>query len=94
MEALYERLYLELRQSEDEIKESLITRQNHDWLSLLLEEELADISFTIRKMEKGKFGLCEISGELLPVERLKSVPTLKSVKDLQSMDSYFRKPIH
>jgi RNA polymerase-binding transcription factor DksA len=94
MDALYERLYLELRQSEDEIKESLISRQNQDWLSLLLEEELKDISFTIRKMEKGKFGLCEISGELLPVERLKSVPTLKSVKDLQGMDSYFRKPIH
>jgi RNA polymerase-binding transcription factor DksA len=94
MNALVEGLYLELRQSEQEIKESLSSRQKKDWLSSILVAELQDITFTIRKMEKGNFGQSEISGELLPEEILKTIPTIKSMIDLRNMDLFLRKPIH
>jgi RNA polymerase-binding transcription factor DksA len=94
MNDLVEGLYLELRQSEQEIKESLRNRRSKDWLSSILVAELQDINFTIRKMEKGNFGQSEISGELLPKEILKTIPTIKSMNDLRNMDLYFRKPIH
>lgn len=93
MNALFERLYLELRQSELEIKESLQKRQEKDWLKPILEDELADIVSTISKIEKGKFGQCEISGELIPDKVLKNIPTLKSINDFRGMDSFYRKSI-
>ena len=93
MNALFERLYLELRQSEQEIKESLRKRQERDWLKSILEDELADIVSTISKIEKGKYGHCEISGELIPDKILKTVPTLKSINDFRSLNSFYRKSI-
>jgi RNA polymerase-binding transcription factor DksA len=93
MNALYERIYMELRQTEREIKESLKNRQEKDWLSLILEDELTDIAFTMSKIEKGKFGQSEISGELIPEKLLKTIPTLKSLDDLQNLNSYYRKPL-
>jgi RNA polymerase-binding transcription factor DksA len=94
MNALYERLYMELRLTELEIKESLQKRQEKDWLSSILMDELADIAGTMRKIEKGKYGKSEISGELLPEKLLKTIPTLKSLNDLQCLNSYYRKPLH
>jgi RNA polymerase-binding transcription factor DksA len=94
MNALYERIYMELRQTEQEIKESLQNRQENDWLSSILEDELADIAFTLSKIEKGNFGQSEISGEMLPGKLLKTIPTLKSLDDLHSLNSYYRIPLH
>jgi RNA polymerase-binding transcription factor DksA len=94
MNALYESLYMELRQTEQEIKQSLQKRQEKDWLSSILRDELTDIAITIRKIEKGKYGQSEVSGELLPEKLLKTIPTLKSLNDLQCLNSYYRKPLH
>lgn len=92
MNALNERIYMELRQTELETKESLKNRPEKDWLSPILVDELADIANTISKIEKGKFGQSEISGELIPEKLLKTIPTLKSLDDLQNLSSFYRKP--
>ncbi|MCQ6279734.1 hypothetical protein [Bacillus sp. EB600] len=94
MDAMHEMLYEELRQSEKEVLHSL-EKKNHDQqLTLIFEEELADIRSAIEKVKNGNFGLCEISGELIPGELLKSLPTLKSINDLSNLENYYRKPLH
>ncbi|MDP4085391.1 MAG: hypothetical protein Q8934_12360 [Bacillota bacterium] len=94
MNAFYETLYLELRQIEQEIKKSLQKRNQQAWLTQLIKEELQDIESSISKFEKGNFGQCEISGELIPEDLLKVIPTLKTKNEFQNIESFYRKPFH
>jgi len=92
--AMQEKLFLELRQTKEEIENSLKNNQKQDWFLSILNEELADINIAIQKFEDGNFGQCEISGELLPDNLLKMIPTLKSHKDSEYLEKYYKKPIY
>ncbi|MEH7305926.1 hypothetical protein [Neobacillus drentensis] len=94
MNATQEQLFLELRHTKDEIEFSLKNKQKPTWFTAVLEEELLDINTAIQKLKNGNFGLCEISGELLPNELLNMIPTLKTVKDSQYLMNYYKKPIY
>ncbi|MFZ7946661.1 MULTISPECIES: hypothetical protein [Bacillaceae] len=94
MNAMQEKLFLELRQTKEEIENSLKSKQKEDWLTCLLEEELADINAAMEKFACGNFGQCEISGEFLPEELLRSIPTLKSLRDSEYLEMYYKKPIY
>lgn len=94
MHVLQEKLFLELRQTKEEIEISLKTKRNQEWLTAILKEELEDIETAIKKLDSGSFGQCEISGELLPVELLKSIPTLKTLKDTEKLGNFYRKTIN
>ncbi|WHY88015.1 hypothetical protein QNH39_09305 [Neobacillus novalis] len=94
MNAMQEELFLELRQTQKEIENSLKNKQKPDWLTSILKEELADIDAALLKMKSGNFGLCEISGEFLPDDLLKIIPTLKSIKDSDDLEIYYKKPLH
>ena len=93
MDEVQEQLFLELRQTQVEILDSLKNKRKEEWLTSILEEELADINLAIEKIENGRYGQCEISGELLPDELLKIMPTLKSARDSENLDIFYRKPI-
>ncbi|WML49329.1 hypothetical protein RCG23_04600 [Neobacillus sp. PS3-34] len=92
MKAMQEKLYLELRETEEELINGLMKRESNDWLTSFLKEELFDVRAAIAKIQKGNFGECEISGELLPEELLKILPTLKSEKDFHQIGSFYKKP--
>jgi RNA polymerase-binding transcription factor DksA len=94
MNALQEMLYEELRQSEQEVLQSLEQKDRNHRLIKILEEELEDIRSALQKVKNGNYGLCEISGEFIPVEFLKLIPTLKSVHDLGNFKTFFRKPLY
>ncbi len=93
MNALQEQLFWELRKSQVELVRSLKNKQQDDWLIPILQDELADISSAIYKIEHGNFGQCEMSGEPLPEYLLKIMPTIKSSKDSDDLENYYRKPI-
>jgi RNA polymerase-binding transcription factor DksA len=90
---MHELLFEELRQFELEIVQSLQKKKWNSQLKTILEAELADIRLALNKVENGKFGLCELSGEFIPENLLKLIPTIKSVKDVNVMDTFYRKPI-
>ncbi|MEH6905047.1 MULTISPECIES: hypothetical protein [Neobacillus] len=94
MNAMQEKLFLELRQTKEEIEDSLKNKQSQGWLITILEEELSDIMTAINKLENGNYGLCEISGEFLSNDLLNMIPTLKSQKDSEYLESYFKKTIY
>ncbi|MEO2074974.1 MAG: hypothetical protein ABGX20_06220 [Bacillus sp. (in: firmicutes)] len=94
MNATQEKLFFELRQTKEEIEHSLQIKKRQDWLTSILEEELADINTAILKFEKGSFGHCEISGELIPDDLLSMVPTMKSLEESQNLQTYYKKTIY
>lgn len=93
MNAMQEQLFLELRQTKEEIEKSLKNKQKKNWLRKILEEELDDIDCAIKKLEDGNFGHCEISGEFLPEDLLKMIPTIKSFKDSEYLANYCKKTL-
>ncbi|MDR6997977.1 hypothetical protein [Neobacillus niacini] len=94
MNAMQEKLFLELRQTKEEIEHSLKNKSKQEWITAILEDELADINLAMEKMRKGLYGQCEISGELLPDDLLQLIPTLKSTKDSECLAKFYKKPIN
>ncbi|PLS06481.1 hypothetical protein [Neobacillus cucumis] len=93
MNAMQEKLFLELRQTKKEIESSLNKQQKQTWLTSILKAELVDINAAIQKFEEGKFGQCEISGEFIPEDLLKMIPTMRSIKDTEDLENYYKKPL-
>ncbi|MDP4105519.1 MAG: TraR/DksA C4-type zinc finger protein [Bacillota bacterium] len=94
MDALHEMLYEELRQTEQEVLQSLQKKDANHRLKSILEAELDDIQSAIKKVNNGSYGLCEFSGDLIPEELLKIVPTIKSIEDLGNFKTFYRKPLY
>lgn len=92
MNAMQEQLFWELRKTQLEILKSLNNKQKNEWMIPILEDELADISTAIQKLEEGNFGQCEMSGEPLPEHLLKNMPTIKSSKDSDNLEHFYKKP--
>ncbi|MDZ5470721.1 hypothetical protein SM124_03045 [Bacillus sp. 31A1R] len=93
MEAFEERLYSELRKTQEELLERL-ENGNGSKVKQWIKEELDDINSAIGKLQKGDFGKCEISGELIPLDLLKQIPTLKTLEDCQGLDRFYCKSIY
>jgi RNA polymerase-binding transcription factor DksA len=93
MNAMQEQLFWELRKTQIEIIRSLKNKQKNEWMIPILEDELSDINTAIQKLEDGNFGQCETSGEPLPDDLLKIMPTIKSSKDTDELEHFYKKPI-
>ncbi len=46
-----------------------------------LKEELSDIEYSLNQMKDGTYGICEVTGKEIPMERLEAVPTARTVKE-------------
>ena len=84
-------LYSELRTTRIELLESLMYGKGSPLIKPLIEAELIDVEYTLEKLAKGNFGICELSGEFIPPDLLQIVPTIKTITDCRRMDDYFRK---
>lgn len=93
MDATQEKLFLELRQTQEEIVQSLKRKDKQEWMKSILEDELKDIQSALSKLKSGSFGHCEFSGEPLPGDLLQLIPTMKSTKDTETLEHFYRKPI-
>jgi RNA polymerase-binding transcription factor DksA len=94
MDAKAEGLCSELRNTRQEILERLMEGNSSALIKPILLEELHDIEQTLKKIENGDYGKCEISGELLPADLLEMVPTLKTMEDCSKLGKYYRKSIY
>jgi RNA polymerase-binding transcription factor DksA len=94
MNAMQEELFWELRKTQLEIVRSLRNKQKNEWIVTVLEDELEDITTAIQKLEEGNFGQCETSGEPIPEYLLKIMPTIKTSRDSEILEHFYRKPIN
>lgn len=93
MNAMQEQLFWELRKSQIEILKSLKNKQENDWLIPILKEELEDVTIALQKLENGDYGQCEATGEPLSEALLKTMPTIKTSKDSEDLEYFYKKPI-
>lgn len=61
--------------SKDENAQEVAEFEKLKVIETKLEERLAEISETLKKTEKGKYGICESCSEEIEEPRLKAVPT-------------------
>jgi RNA polymerase-binding transcription factor DksA len=94
MNAMQEELFWELRKTQLEIVKSLRNKQKNEWIVTVLEDELEDITTAIQKLEEGNFGQCETSGEPIPEYLLKIMPTIKTSRDSEILEHFYRKSIN
>lgn len=94
MEVFEKKLYEELRDLEREMKSKLEMNLVNSKIKNYVEAELKDIEVTLKKIECGDYGKCEISGELIPYDLLTSVPIAQSIDDFDKMKTYLKKPLN
>jgi hypothetical protein len=94
MDAKVEKLYSELRNTRQELLEKLMDESSSKLIRPFILEELFDVENTIDRIEKGVYGRCEVSGEILPDEILAEVPTIKSLADCNTLENYYRKSLY
>jgi RNA polymerase-binding transcription factor DksA len=88
-----EKLYTELRMTQIELEATLRVKRSSK-INHYIEAELSDVEESMRRLENGQFGTCELSGELIPADILQLVPTIKTKKDLEHMQTFYRKSLH
>ncbi|WP_313798743.1 hypothetical protein [Cytobacillus sp.] len=94
MDAKVEKLYSELRNTRQELLEKLMDDRSSKLIRPFILDELYDVESALERIEKGVFGKCEISGELLPDDILAEVPTLKTLDDCNQLEHYYRKSLY
>ncbi|MFD2925157.1 TraR/DksA C4-type zinc finger protein [Halobacillus naozhouensis] len=45
-----------------------------------LQDELSEISYSLKQIEQGTYGICEVTGNEIPPERLEAMPTARTIK--------------
>lgn len=94
MDVKTEKLYSELRITRKELMARLEVSDGNPLIRHWIEEELEDVDKSLIKIQSEDFGVCEVSGEHLPNELLRTVPTLRSKDDVAVINSFYSKPIY
>lgn len=55
-----------------------------------IREDLRDVERALRKMEYGAYGICEETGEKIPIEKLRILPTAQTIYDFTFSDLYMK----
>jgi RNA polymerase-binding transcription factor DksA len=92
MKVFEKKLYEELRDQELEMRGKLDKNLIDEKIRAIVEDELKDIVDTLNKLECGEYGICEMSGELIPFDLLSAIPTAKFMDDFEAVKGYYRKP--
>ncbi|UQD51639.1 hypothetical protein C0971_06040 [Bacillus methanolicus] len=94
MENQHNEIYSELRKMKAELEEKSKRKISNELIKEFIQEEIQDIEYTLKKIETGEFGKCEISGELIPFHYLTSIPTLRSAKDIKKVERFYKKSFY
>ncbi len=69
---------------ENEVADVLEEYEEHKAILAQLEKQLHEVQSALLKFEEGKYGICEISGENIEIERLEANPSARtSVKHMR-----------
>lgn len=58
-----------------------------------IKEELFDVEYSLSKFEAGTYGVCELTGRALPKEKLRILPTARTIHDFSFSEQYERKSL-
>jgi DnaK suppressor protein len=88
----------ELQLSKRELETSLhkIEDPRSPAIQLIKEDikaDLQDVICALQKLENENYGICEMTGEKIPEEKLKMMPTARTIFDFAIYDFYERKTV-
>ncbi|MFD1735744.1 molecular chaperone DnaK [Bacillus salitolerans] len=82
---LESRLSKEIKHLNQEFSAELLFRHSQDEKKILIQkhikDDLKDVERALAKMEFGLYGICEETGQRIPIEKLKNLPTARSIHD-------------
>jgi DnaK suppressor protein len=58
-----------------------------------IKEDLSDVERALNKMSSGIYGICEETGTEIPIDKLRILPTARSIFEFSFTDLYDRKVI-
>lgn len=64
-----------------DIATELYEREKDFGLLEFHHKQLEDINYALARIEAGNYGICEVSGEIIPLERLEAMPTAVTTKE-------------
>ncbi|MCD8502485.1 MAG: TraR/DksA C4-type zinc finger protein [Bacillaceae bacterium] len=51
------------------------------------KKELEDVKAAIHRIENGTYGICEVTGKTIPIERLEALPTARTIQQHSSSEN-------
>ncbi|GGI14386.1 MULTISPECIES: TraR/DksA family transcriptional regulator [Gottfriedia] len=54
-----------------------------------MKNDLYDIELAIQKIDNGLYGFCEVTGTQIPIEKLKVLPTGRTIDDFSFVRNYY-----
>jgi RNA polymerase-binding transcription factor DksA len=64
----------------DDVASSIESFDNNESAILVLETQLHEVNHALEKIEKGTYGICEVSGEQIEIDRLEANPSARTSK--------------
>lgn len=64
-----------------DIATELYEREKDFGLLEFHHKQLEDVKYALARIEAGNYGICEVSGEIIPLERLEAMPTAVTTKE-------------
>lgn len=64
----------------DDVASSIESFDNNESTILVLETQLHEVNHALEKIEKGTYGICEVSGEQIETDRLEANPSARTSK--------------
>ncbi|UPM53124.1 TraR/DksA family transcriptional regulator [Gottfriedia acidiceleris] len=88
---LLHRLFSEPISSTDiEQQHSIFEETNkHHILVEDMQNDLYDIEIALQKIDHGLFGYCEVTGQAIPIEKLKVLPTGRTLEDFSFVRNHY-----
>lgn len=62
----------------DDTASSIENFDNNESTILVLETQLHEVNHALEKIEKGTYGICEVSGDAIEVKRLEANPSART----------------
>ncbi len=78
VEGDYETKFQDMGNDEDENASEVEEYVDNVAVEGTLETQLKDVNDALAKMEAGNYGVCEKTGELIPLERLQAYPAART----------------
>jgi len=62
----------------NKLADNIEEQENNESIINNLEKQLLDVKEALEKIEEGRYGLCEVSGEMIPKGRLEANPAART----------------
>jgi RNA polymerase-binding transcription factor DksA len=62
----------------NKLADNIEEQENNEGIINNLEKQLLDVKDALEKIEEGRYGLCEVSGEMISKERLEANPAART----------------